>query len=491
MPYPVLTNFDAPNGDASCVRRAASNTPLQALTTLNETVFVECARALAAKTLAEGGKADRDRLAYAFRRCTGRTPTEEEVGRAAELPDKTEANSSPGQTRSRGSSRPTIRPNRRSCPTASRPRSSPPGPRGPRAAEPRRDDHQGVSDDLSRCNHPQPTLAARRWFFQQCGVGLGAIALADLLGSDRRRRTLVRSAGPEDAALSRRRPSGSSTCSWPARRAISNCSTTSRSWRSSTARCRPPNCSRAIAPRSSIPTRSCSARSSSSPSTANAAPSCPSCCRTWPKVVDDIAIVKSMVTDAFNHAPAQIFMNTGSQQFGRPSIGAWTLYGLGSESQDLPASSSSAPAEGPERRQLELGQRLPADGLPGRAVPHQRRPGALSLEPARRRPRDSSATRSTRLKPLNELRLDEVGDPEIATRINSFEMAYRMQTSAPELMDICAGAEAHPRPVRRRAGQAVVRQQLPARPPAGRARRALRAALPRSLGPARQPGRAT
>src|SRR5881392_1390861 len=54
-------------------------------------------------------------------------------------------------------------------------------------------------------------------------------------------------------------------------------------------------------------------------------------------VVDDIAIVRSMVTDAFNHAPAQIFMNTGAQQFGRPSLGAWTSYGLGTECQDLPA----------------------------------------------------------------------------------------------------------------------------------------------------------
>ena len=54
------------------------------------------------------------------------------------------------------------------------------------------------------------------------------------------------------------------------------------------------------------------------------------------KVVDDIAIVKSMVTDAFNHAPGQILMSTGSQQFGKPSLGAWTLYGLGSESQNLP-----------------------------------------------------------------------------------------------------------------------------------------------------------
>jgi hypothetical protein len=79
VPYPVLTNFDAPNGDASCVRRARSNTPLQALTTLNETLFVECARGLGLKALAEGGESDRDRAVYAFRRCTGRKPTDREL----------------------------------------------------------------------------------------------------------------------------------------------------------------------------------------------------------------------------------------------------------------------------------------------------------------------------------------------------------------------------------------------------------------------------
>ncbi len=78
VPYPVLTNFDTPNGDASCVRRVRSNTPIQALTTLNETIFLECARGLATKTLAEGGAADKDRIAYAFRRCTGRQPSNRE-----------------------------------------------------------------------------------------------------------------------------------------------------------------------------------------------------------------------------------------------------------------------------------------------------------------------------------------------------------------------------------------------------------------------------
>jgi hypothetical protein len=75
----VLTNFDTPNGDASCVRRARSNTPLQALTTLNEPLFLECARGLAHKTLVEGGSADRDRAVYAFRRCTARKPATKEL----------------------------------------------------------------------------------------------------------------------------------------------------------------------------------------------------------------------------------------------------------------------------------------------------------------------------------------------------------------------------------------------------------------------------
>jgi hypothetical protein len=74
VPYPVLTTFDAPNGEFACVRRARSNTPLQALATLNEPLFMECARALALVTLNKGGKTDVERLNYAFRRCTARTP---------------------------------------------------------------------------------------------------------------------------------------------------------------------------------------------------------------------------------------------------------------------------------------------------------------------------------------------------------------------------------------------------------------------------------
>jgi len=78
-PYPVFTNFDVPNGDASCVKRTRSNTPLQALTLLNESIFVDCARALALKSLGEAGKTDEDRITFSFRSCTSRQPTAEEL----------------------------------------------------------------------------------------------------------------------------------------------------------------------------------------------------------------------------------------------------------------------------------------------------------------------------------------------------------------------------------------------------------------------------
>ena len=155
-------------------------------------------------------------------------------------------------------------------------------------------------------------------------------------------------------------------------------------------------------------------------------------------VVDDIAIVKSMVTDAFNHAPGQILMNTGSQQFGRPSMGAWTCYGLGSESQNLPgfvvfSSGSKGPSGGNSNwgsgflPTVYQGVQFRTSGDP---VLYLSNPPGVD----ERLQRDSLDA----LRELNQLRLAETGDPEIATRINSFEMAFRMQTSAPELMDISA-----------------------------------------------------
>lgn len=153
-------------------------------------------------------------------------------------------------------------------------------------------------------------------------------------------------------------------------------------------------------------------------------------------VADDIAIVKSLVTDAFNHAPAQVMMSTGSQQFGRPSMGAWTLYGLGSESRDLPGFVVfSSGQKGPSGGNSNWGSGF----LPSMYQGVQFRTSGdpvlyLSNPPGvdRQLQRDSLDS----IRRLNMMHYREVGDPEIETRINSFEMAYRMQMSTPELMDL-------------------------------------------------------
>jgi len=153
-------------------------------------------------------------------------------------------------------------------------------------------------------------------------------------------------------------------------------------------------------------------------------------------IVDDITIVKSMVTDAFNHAPGQLLMNTGSQQFGRPSMGAWVTYGLGSESKDLPAfvvfsSGRKGPSGGNScwgsgfLPTVYQGVQFRSSGDP---VLYLSNPRGVD-EKLQRESLDS-------ISRLNRMRLNATGDPEISTRINSFEMAFRMQTSAPELMDL-------------------------------------------------------
>jgi uncharacterized protein (DUF1501 family) len=159
------------------------------------------------------------------------------------------------------------------------------------------------------------------------------------------------------------------------------------------------------------------------------------------EVVDDIAIVKSMTTDAFNHAPAQIFMNTGATQFGRPSMGSWVTYGLGSESQSLPGFVVLSSASGTSGGASNWGCGFLPTVFQG--VPF-RRTGDPILSLSNPPGITSQMQRQSLdlLKSLNQHHLDEVGDPEIATRINAFEMAYRMQSSAPELMDISKESKA-------------------------------------------------
>jgi hypothetical protein len=154
------------------------------------------------------------------------------------------------------------------------------------------------------------------------------------------------------------------------------------------------------------------------------------------KVADEVAFVRTVATDVFNHAPAKLFVNTGSPQFGRPSLGSWLTYGLGSAAHDLPGFVV-----------LQSGPRGPRGGaalwgsgfLP---TAFQGVPFRSGGDPIVNLSSPTGVTAARQLdtleavRDLNKLRLDATGDREIATRIAAYEMAYRMQTSAPELIDL-------------------------------------------------------
>jgi hypothetical protein len=155
-------------------------------------------------------------------------------------------------------------------------------------------------------------------------------------------------------------------------------------------------------------------------------------------IVDDLTFVHTIKTENFNHGPAKIFVNTGSTVFGRPSMGAWVTYGIGSESEDLPGFVvlQSGP-RGPRGGALNWGAGFIPSAYQG--VPF--RSGGdpilnLSSPPGFDHERQGE-TLST-IRELNQHRLDVTGDPEISTRIAQYEMAYRMQTSGPELIDFAA-----------------------------------------------------
>jgi hypothetical protein len=152
-------------------------------------------------------------------------------------------------------------------------------------------------------------------------------------------------------------------------------------------------------------------------------------------VADDIAVIRSLHTDEINHAPAQMFLHTGAGRGGRPSLGSWLSYGLGSENKDLPAYVVllSGPMGGAGTSMwssgflpsVHQGVQFRSSGDPVLFLSNPQ--GQESAD--RRRILDA-------VRDLNQKQLADVGDPEIATRISQYEMAYRMQTSVPGLMDL-------------------------------------------------------
>ena len=152
-------------------------------------------------------------------------------------------------------------------------------------------------------------------------------------------------------------------------------------------------------------------------------------------IADKLCVVRSMTTTAVNHAPAQILMNTGTQIFGRPSFGAWTLYGLGSEASELPGYVVLSSANGTSGGAGNWG----AGFLPTRyaGVP-LRSSGDPILYLSNPKGIDAATQRASldTLQRLNELELKRLGDPQIQARINAYELAFKMQTSGPELVDL-------------------------------------------------------
>jgi len=159
-------------------------------------------------------------------------------------------------------------------------------------------------------------------------------------------------------------------------------------------------------------------------------------------IVDEVSFLMGCKASLFNHAPAKLFMNTGSGQFGRPSMGAWLTYGIGSESNDLPGFIVllSGP-RGPRGGAVNWGSGfLPSSyqGVPLRSG------GDPILDLGS--PKGISVTKQRQtidaIRDLNLMHLVRTGDSEISTRISAYEMAYRMQSSAPELIDLSGESEA-------------------------------------------------
>jgi uncharacterized protein (DUF1501 family) len=153
------------------------------------------------------------------------------------------------------------------------------------------------------------------------------------------------------------------------------------------------------------------------------------------RVIDDVCLIKSVHTDQFNHAPAQIFFNTGFSQPGRPSMGSWVVYGLGAEATDLPAFVVMSTGSGISGGAANWSSGFLPSVYTGVRF---RNTGDPILNVSSPKGVDAALQKDTLdlIGRLNQKHLDAVGDPEIATRIASYEMAFRLQTSAPELTDL-------------------------------------------------------
>ncbi len=159
------------------------------------------------------------------------------------------------------------------------------------------------------------------------------------------------------------------------------------------------------------------------------------------QVGDELCLFKTLQTEQFNHAPAQLFLQTGFARFGRPSMGSWISYGLGSENANLPAYVVMITGQVAGAGNSLWGSGFLPTAHQGIEFRSQGDP-VLFLSDPQGIPRDNRRNMMDTLGQLNQQLLDVVGDPEIATSISQYEMAFRMQNSVPELMDLSDESEA-------------------------------------------------
>jgi hypothetical protein len=430
-PFAMYTTFDAPTGESCVARRDVSNTPLQALTLLNDVVFMEAAQALGAEFAGRDGSLE-DRLALLFRRVVVRSAEPDEVETLAAFfrnqqrrfaAGELDAKAVAGDGR-RGQADRTGRLDRG----------------GSGTSQPGRNDHQDMNAPSSICRD-----VTRRHFFRDCGVGLGKLALAGLLTDAFR--TGATAAPASDHPLAPKQPHFAGRAKRVIHLFMAGAPSQLEMFDHKPELKRlegkplPPSVIGGqryafIRPDAAVlgPQYAFARHGQSGAELSEMLPQ-------LAKVVDDVCLLRSVHTDQFNHAPAQIFFNSGFAQPGRPSLGSWVLYGLGAETQDLPAFVVMSTGAG-----ISGGAALWSSGfLPtlytGVRFRNQGDPILNVTSPPgidARLQQDSLDL----IRQLNQRRLAVEGDPEIATRIASYEMAFRLQTSAPELMDLGSETQA-------------------------------------------------
>ena len=447
--------FDGTSGENCLARRDRSNTPLQALTLLNDEMFLELARAAGEEVHLQ----KKDPVLTLFRRFLTRPPSPEETKALQAYLDQQIERLKKGELKPGE-----IAADKKATPELAGKSSSRPGHH-----EPRRSHHQAM-------NVPPLLHRTRRHFFQDCGIGVGKIALASLLAKEsfgatgkpdfmrfpikaKRVIYLFMAGAPSQLELFDNKPKLKEMEGKPI----------------------PPSVIKGqryafIQPDAAVlgPRFPFAKHGDSGAELTDRLPY-------LSKVADDLTFVKSMHTDHFNHAPAQLFMTTGSGIPGRASMGSWLSYGIGSEADDLPGFVVMRSGGNLSGGSAMWGSGfLPSEhqGVPFREgadpILHVTNPKGI----------DRTAQRQTLdlLKKLNRGTHQKMGDPEINARIEAYEMAYRMQARAPRIDGFLQGEPGDSRSLRREEREIRFRKQLFAGPPPSRAGYAIHPALPQRLG---------